>query len=83
MYTFNDRIAPIIKYQTYNVDATFQDGDPPLNTTLSEYLIGINYFFNDWTRLQINYVITDDSEKDERNGFRKDYLVFQVQAKFN
>jgi phosphate-selective porin len=80
MYTFNEKLAPIIKYQTYNVTsnvASLKD------QTQQEYIVGLNYYFNDWTRLQFNYVITKDNLIENSPEYTKNYLVFQIQAKFN
>jgi phosphate-selective porin OprO and OprP len=39
---------------------------------------GVNYFFNDWTRLQVNYVYRTEEPTD----FKNDRFVIQLQAKF-
>jgi hypothetical protein len=39
---------------------------------------GANYYFNDWTRLQINYVYRSEQPTELQN----DELVFQLQVKF-
>ncbi|MEA1973565.1 MAG: hypothetical protein U9N34_09805, partial [Candidatus Cloacimonadota bacterium] len=51
LYDLTDiNIQPIIKYESYDPN-TDEDDD-------SENIItfGVNYFFNDWTRLQFNYL---------------------------
>jgi len=80
MYTFNDRFAPIVKYQYYNVHTELQGVE---DQTLTEMIFGFNYYFNDWTRFQLNYVITDDSYLSNDKGYNKNYLVVQAQIKFN
>jgi len=80
MYTFNDVLAPIVKYQNYSMTsdvATLPAQDQ------QEYIIGLNYYFNDWTRFQINYVMTKDNLIKDTPDFAKSYLVIQIQAKFN
>jgi len=80
MYTFKDRFAPIVKYQYYNVHADIQGVD---DQTMTEMIFGFNYYFNDWTRFQLNYVITSDSYISDDKAFAKNYLVLQAQIKFN
>ena len=46
-------LQPVVKYGNYD-----SDSDLP-NTMKNTYTYGINYFFNDWLRLQINYVVND------------------------
>jgi hypothetical protein len=80
MYTFKDKFAPIVKYQYYNVHTDIQGVD---DQTMTEMIVGFNYYFNDWTRFQLNYVITNDSYLSDDKGFNKNYLVVQAQIKFN
>lgn len=53
------RLQPVFKYEYYdaNIEASDANQDIQYVTTL-----GINYFFNDWTRLQINYTLVDSSK---------------------
>lgn len=46
-------IEPLVKYESYNPDT---DGSDNLENS---FTFGFNYFFNEWTRLQANYVIND------------------------
>lgn len=78
MYTFGESFAPIIKYQSYQVLSTVSAAQYQ-----QEYVVGLNYYFNDWTRFQLNYVITKDNLIDSAPEYNKQYLVVQVQAKFN
>lgn len=64
-------LEPVVKYDHFDPDLTV-DGDSHNNLTF-----GINYFFNDWTRLQVNYVMTQ-----EENPIMNDMLMFQAQVKF-
>jgi len=59
MYMTPWRLQPVLKYEYYdaNIEATDANQDIQYVTTL-----GLNYFFNDWTRLQINYTLVDSSE---------------------
>ena len=55
MYMTGWRLQPIVKYEYYdpNVLSTGKDDNIISGT------FGLNYFFNDWTRLQVNYVVSD------------------------
>jgi hypothetical protein len=75
------RIQPVIKYEMYNPDNTtykylYVEQDF-VQTTLT---FGINYFLNDWTRIQINYLY--NAEETAKDEFPNDAIMFQVQAKF-
>ncbi|MCK5846777.1 MAG: hypothetical protein KAG84_05005 [Bacteroidales bacterium] len=83
MYKFDNGFAPIIKYQYFNLTSDVS----PLQTQ-DEAIIGFNYYFNDWTRFQFNYVMTKDNLTGNTftspdNNFNKNYFVVQMQAKFN
>lgn len=80
MYTFKDKFAPILKYQYYNVNSDIIGFTQQVQ---EEYVLGFNYYFNDWTRFQVNYVITKDNLISDTPDYTKNYIVFQVQAKFN
>ena len=43
------RLQPVIKYENYNNDMDTDNNMEQITT------FGINYFFNDWVRLQVNY----------------------------
>ncbi len=80
MYKFNSGFAPIVKYQYYHVKSDVAGVDPQTQT---QAIFGFNYYWNDWTRIQLNYVITTDSYIPNSSDFRKQYLVVQAQVKFN
>jgi hypothetical protein len=44
----------------------------------SNMTFGVNYFFNDWTRLQLNYVYRAESPVE----IPTDEIVVQLQVKF-
>jgi len=75
MYMTPWRIQPVVKYENYepNVDV---DED-----NITTYTFGLNYFFNDWTRLQINYLINDYQAKQAQDYYLNQLMV-QVQVKF-
>jgi len=68
---------PLIKYQSYepNADTDYDQ--------LSSIIFGFNYFFNDWTRLQVNYVynVEESSETDPAYymEYDNDMLLVQLQ----
>lgn len=64
-------LEPVIKYDTYDRDLAVED-DWNSNIT-----IGLNYFFNDWTRFQLNYIIAT-----EATPIDNDMIMFQAQVKF-
>lgn len=64
-------LEPVVKYDNYDVDFDLND-DQTNNLT-----IGLNYFVNDYSRVQINYVNVMDSPSNE-----DDMLMLQLQAKF-
>ncbi len=85
MYKFDNGFAPIVKYEYFNVTSSVES--IPLQTQ-DAAVVGFNYYFNDWTRLQFNYVITKDNLNhntflDSDSDYNKNYFVVQLQAKFN
>jgi predicted porin len=66
-------LEPLVKYeyfQSYNPDL---DEYSEKNSTIT---FGLNYFFNEWTRLQVNYLYNAEGLKEIPN----DALLIQVQA---
>lgn len=77
------RLQPVFKYEYYDSDV--QEVDAP-NQFCYTTTFGINYFFNDWTRLQINYT-TVNSTLDIPAALLGDMLLnnllrIQIQAEF-
>lgn len=72
LYKINDYLQPVVKFEYFDKDK-FEDND-------MEYIgtIGINYFFNDWTRLQINY----RHKMEENMTLPNDEFKLQLQVKF-
>ena len=66
------RLQPVIKYEYYDSDMDVDNNLEQITT------FGINYFFNDWVRLQINYEYKAEQAKEIKN----DMLMVQLQAKF-
>lgn len=72
MYMTPWNLQPIVKYESFdpNID---EDNDVEDIITF-----GINYFFNDWTRLQLNYLY----KAEEGNEIANDEILMQLQVKF-
>jgi phosphate-selective porin len=75
------QLQPVVKYEFYNPDGTaykylYVEQDFQ-QTTMT---FGLNYFLNDWTRIQINYL--RNAEENSSVEFPNDALMIQVQAKF-
>jgi hypothetical protein len=71
-------LEPVIKYEYYNPNAQSDytlayDAAIYEATTLT---LGINYFINDWSRVQVNYMIHNDKNVyTDANGDMKNYSV--------
>jgi len=72
-------IQPIIKFESY---------DPDTNTEFNkqqDWTYGINYWFNEWTRVQLNYVYRAEESSDDWSNYNEidnDFFVLQVQVIF-
>ncbi len=55
-------LQPVVKYESYDPDV---DVDNNMKNTTT---FGVNYFFNEWTRLQLNYEINDFAGVDKANN---------------
>ena len=81
MYYTEWDIQPVFKYEFFdpNTDITGYSGyaliDHYAKTNMT---FGLNYFFNDWTRLQMNYIM----KQEEWESFDNDQLLVQLQVKF-
>ncbi len=83
---------PVVKFSSY--DPNIKVGDGNEDDTEHEYdydkkqdiTFGFNYFFNEWTRVQMNYVYrTEESSETDLDYYHEidnDYFVIQVQVKF-
>ncbi len=73
-------IQPVVKFESYDPDA-----DITFNKQ-QDWTFGFNYFFNEWTRLQVNYVYrAEESSADvlaDWHEVENDFLVIQLQVKF-
>lgn len=73
-------IQPLVKFESYDPDANVEFNKQ------NDWIFGFNYFFNEWTRLQVNYVYKSEesSATDYANWHEKenDFLVIQLQVRF-
>lgn len=65
-------LQPVAKFEFYDSDSNISNNEEYIAT------FGVNYFFNDWTRLQVNYRYAAELPVDEKN----DGVVVQLQVKF-
>ncbi|MCF8307498.1 MAG: OprO/OprP family phosphate-selective porin [Bacteroidales bacterium] len=81
MYMTDWRLQPVYKVEMYDQDSDIADNSQITQT------FGINYFFNDWTRLQINYLYRAEQENYSLDGSvvgetDNDCLQVQLQVVF-
>jgi phosphate-selective porin OprO/OprP len=64
-------LEPVFKYETFDTGNTSEE-------IKNAMTFGFNYYFNDWTRLQVNYIY----KAEEPIEIKNDELVLQLQVKF-
>ena len=74
LYNTPWNLQPVVKYENYNPDIDFEGNNNMEHITT----IGINYFFNEWTRLQVNYEYKAEWE----NEIENDMIMVQLQVRF-
>lgn len=72
MYMTSWGIQPVVKFEAYDSDKSIADNTEYIQT------YGLNYFLNDWTRIQLNYRYRAEMGAEVPN----DQLILQVQVKF-
>ena len=87
MYMTPWRIQPVFKAEYYDADLdNLADSENPRPQDISKIMtFGFNYFFNDWTRLQVNYVISEADKKVQSQIGEMCYdnlLMVQFQVEF-
>ena len=88
MYYTEWDLQPVVKYEFFDPDTSIDKDtalSPEVTTVMKEtrqantnLTFGLNYFFNDWTRLQFNYIMKDENYIDTDN----DRILVQLQVKF-
>ena len=78
------KIEPVIKFESYDPDKDKDDFDSSAFRQDS-WLCGFNYYVNDWTRIQVNYVYnieaSSSTDISKYNEIKNDMLVLQLQFK--
>ncbi len=69
-------IQPVIKYENYDPNLKTDVLDDQINTIT----YGLNYFFNEWTRVQLNYLY--NAEESSKVEVKNDAFLVQVQIVF-
>ncbi len=84
MYTTPWSLQAIVKYETYNPDGTAYTYQGVAQTyDQNTFTFGLNYFINDWTRVQVNYLYNSEGKTNGVvNEYDNDAFMIQVQAKF-
>lgn len=86
MYNTPWKIMPVVKYETYdpNMDLDDFDHSSYRNSTMT---FGLNYYPNDWTRIQMNYLYktetSSSTELENYNEVPNDMFQLQIQVKLN
>ena len=75
MYMTKWNLQPVIKYESWEPDMDAEDDLEQITT------FGINYFLNDWTRIQINYLYCAEGDTGY-NEIDNDQVLVQIQVKF-
>lgn len=65
-------MQPVFKMEAWDPDTDLEEN------SLSVITFGFNYFLNDWTRLQLNYLYKAEDQEEISN----DELLMQLQVKF-
>lgn len=81
LYETKWRLQPVYRIQMYDQDSEIDNNSQMTQT------FGINYFFNDWTRLQINYLYRAEEENYSQDGIvvgeiNNDCVQVQLQVVF-
>lgn len=74
MYRLPMNLEPVVKYEFMNTNLDDSDS----NIQYSIITAGFNYWFNDWTRLQLNYRYRAEQNAEKAN----DEILIQMQVKF-
>ncbi len=77
-------IQPVVKFESYDPNSA-NDTDVTKFDKQQDWTFGFNYFFNESTRLQVNYVYRSEQSGDTDATYHEkanDFLVMQVQVQF-
>lgn len=86
MYMTPIRLEPVIKYEYFDPDGatySYYFGQVHDGFEQSIFTFGLNYFLNDWTRIQVNYLYAAEGKTNGLvNEYSNDMLMIQAQIKF-
>ncbi len=86
MYNTPWKLMPLVKYETYDPDMDKEDFDHTAYR-VSTMTFGLNYYPNDWARVQINYLYNIESSSStdivNYNETSNDLFYIQLQVKIN
>lgn len=78
-YKFPFNLEPVYKVESYESNTGSNEaGSPTVGASSMIQTFGLNFYPNDWTRLQMNYVYSSEDPAEINN----DALLLQVQVKF-
>lgn len=78
-YKFPFNLEPVYKFETFNsLKSGTTDGAAGTEESSICQTFGFNYYPNDWTRVQVNYVYASEDPQEVKN----DALLVQLQVKF-
>ena len=96
LYRTNFGLEPVVKYEYYNpnLKSDYNLASDQPTEAMTAWTFGLNYFINDWSRLQVNYIIHSDDNVisdgtgnmnnslyvDHDGNFFKQQFVIQLQA---
>jgi len=90
-------LEPVVKYETFNPAKKvkgYELAEGTASAQVSSWTIGLNYFINDWSRVQVNYIMHNDENvasggtdnynntlvPDHNGYYFKQQFVIQLQA---
>ncbi|MCW3083916.1 MAG: hypothetical protein JWP12_1282 [Bacteroidetes bacterium] len=78
-FVWKRKVQLLAKYDTYDPNVIhLPDTSPTQHDISTYYIFGANYYFNDWTKLQVNYSYRQEQTKQINN----DLISAQVQISF-
>jgi len=86
MYNTKWKLMPLVKYETYDPNMELADDDHSAYRQ-STFTFGLNYYANDWVRVQLNYLYNTESSSStdivNYNEIPNDMFLMQIQVKLN
>lgn len=78
-YRFANNLEPVYKFESYkSTTSSGQEGTTAAVVESFCQTFGVNYYPNDWTRIQVNYVYSAEDPEEIKN----DALLVQLQVRF-